>query len=64
MGVAVGQEDMILHCVNHSGTSLSSSPNNAMVMLMALPTMTKSALPVIDSQNYIKVTFSQLHQVA
>lgn len=64
MGVAGGQEDMILHCVNHSGTSLSSSPNNAMVMLMALPTMTKSALAVIDSQNYIKVTFSQLHQVA
>lgn len=64
MDAAAGQEDMILHCVNHSGTALSSSPNNAMVVLMALPTMTKSALPVIDSQNYIKVTFSQLHQVA
>lgn len=29
---------------------------------MALPTMTKSALQMIDSQNYIKVTFSQLRQ--
>jgi len=54
---------MILPCVNHSGTALSSSPNNAMVMLMALPAMTKSALQMIDSQNCIKVTFSQLHQV-
>ncbi|KAF0041102.1 hypothetical protein F2P81_007000 [Scophthalmus maximus] len=45
---------MILHCVNHCGAALSSSPNNAVVMLMALPTMTKSALRMIDSQNYIK----------
>lgn len=62
MDAAAGQEDMILHCVNHSGTALSSSPNNAMVMLMALPTMTKSALQMIDSQNYIKVTLSRFHQ--
>ncbi len=33
-----------------------------MVMLMALPTMTKSALRMIDSQSDTKVTFSQLHQ--
>lgn len=60
---AVGQEDMTLRCVNHSGTALSSSPNDAMVMLMALPAMTKGALRMIDCQNYIKVTFSQFHQV-
>lgn len=61
MEAAAGQEDVILHCVNHSGTALPSSPNNAMVMLTALPAMTQSALQMIDSQNYIKVTLSRLH---
>lgn len=60
MDDAAEQEDMI---VRRSGTSLLSSPNNARVMLMALPAMTKSALQMIDSQNYTKVTFSHFHQV-
>lgn len=61
---AAEEESVILHRVNHSRAMLSCWPNNNTAMLMALPAMTKSALPVIDSQNDTKVTFSRLHRFA